>query len=98
MATYQELRRSVGNMLGDVTALTATAAGTTTTFIDTISLSSNIEHPRNRDIVITGGHASNLGVIRRVTEADLLSGSVQFDALAQVFVNQRVEFNPLQHL
>jgi len=70
-------------MLGDVTPLTATVSGTTTTFIDTITLSSGVEHPKNRDIVITNGHLSNEGLVRRITGADLNSGSLTFDALPQ---------------
>ena len=83
MATRADIRRRVGNMLGDVTPLTATVAGTTTTFIDTITLSTGVEHPKNRDIVITDGHISNVGMVRRITGADLNSGSLTFDALPQ---------------
>lgn len=83
MATsLMAMRRIVGNLLGDVTPLTATVAGTTTTFIDTISLSSNIESPRNRDIVFTAGSGdNNIGLIRRITNYDLSAGYVVFDAI-----------------
>jgi hypothetical protein len=74
-----QLRRLVGNLLGDCTTLVATVSGTTTTFIDTINLTSNIEAPRNRDIVFAQGGSS---VTRRVTTYDLNAGWVAFDAIA----------------
>ena len=84
MAFYyrSEIRRMVGNLLGDVTWLQATATGTTTTFVDTIRLSSNIESPFNRDLVYTAQNAALIGTVRRVTGADLLAGWISFDAMS----------------
>lgn len=83
--TRAEIRRMVGNMLGDVTELVATANGTATTFIDTINLSSNIEGPRNRDIVFpVSDVVGNQYMVRRVTHYDLNAGWVAFDALSGI--------------
>ena len=77
--TRAELRRRIGRLLGDVVQLEATSAGTTTTFIDAIRLSSALESPVNRDIVFLNG--TNLGQVRRVTSWTVGTGTLNFTAL-----------------
>lgn len=75
------LRRMIGNSLGDVTELSATANGSTTTFIDTVHLSQAVENPLNRGIVFTSGGV-NVGAERRVTAYDFSTGTITFAALS----------------
>ena len=95
MATFTraQIRRTVGTMLGDVTALSANANGTTTTFIDTVNLSGNIENPYNRDIIFRNSTAvDNDARIRRITHSDLLAGWVAFEALSYAtYVDDQAE-------
>lgn len=81
--TRAQLRRKIAQMLEDITFLTATQAGTTTEFVDTVSLTTGLENAKNRDIVFTDSHASNTGLVRVVTNADHAAGYVAFDALPQ---------------
>ena len=77
--TRRALRTKVATRLGDITQLEATADGTTTSFIDTIRLSGQIEGPGNRDIIFTT--APNVGVSRRITSYNLSSGTLNFAAI-----------------
>lgn len=62
----KELRRSVMRELGDMRVLTATAAGTTTTFIDEANLYGEPGHYAGRLAYFSGGTAANLGQTRPV--------------------------------
>ena len=77
--TRAALRRQIGYTLGDVTELVATAAGTTSTFIDTTRVGTNIERAKGRDIVFTSG--TNLGLVRRITDSDMTAGVLTFAAV-----------------
>jgi hypothetical protein len=77
--TRGALRRMIGNTLGDVTVLTATADGTTTRLNDTVRLSGSIEIPLNRGLIFTSG--ANIGIERRVTTSDMSVGYVDFAAV-----------------
>jgi hypothetical protein len=80
MATTRgELRRMIGNTLGDVTELTATALGTTTKLIDAVTFSGAVESPLNRDIIFTSGTNANL--IRRVLTYDASGTFITFAAV-----------------
>lgn len=77
--TRGELRRSVAQLLGDLIEVTATETGTDATFRDVHRLGLQIESPKHGDIIFTSG--ANAGLIRRITEANLASGEIQFEAL-----------------
>ena len=77
--TRAELRRRIGRRLSDVTALTATANGNTTTFVDTIKLATSIENAKGREIVFTSG--TNAGLVRRITDANMTTGTLTFAAV-----------------
>jgi hypothetical protein len=85
LTSRAQLRTRIASMLGDLTTLTATVAGSTTQFIDTRTLTSNMENPRNREFIfIRHGNPAvftNDGLIRRITNSDLNAGWISFDAL-----------------
>lgn len=62
--TRAQLRRRIAQSLGDYRALEATAAGTTTTFIDALNISSATEDLSGTQFVVTSG--ANAGHIARV--------------------------------
>ena len=80
ITTRGELRRSVAQLLGDLVELTATHnSGDTATFRDVNRLGLQIESPKHGDIIFTSG--DNAGPIRRITEADLSTGTIMFPSL-----------------
>ena len=80
ITTRGELRRSVAQLLGDLVELTATHnSGDTATFRDVNRLGLQIESPKHGDIIFTSG--GNAGLIRRITDADLNTGTIQFEAV-----------------
>jgi hypothetical protein len=87
--TLAELRRDIGYMLGDVLELTATANGSTTTFIDSVRLGTNIERPTGRDMVFTSG--TNLGSVRRVSNSDTSTGTLTFAAVTSTVAGDTAE-------
>ena len=91
-ATRGELRRSVAQLLGDLIEVTATDNGTTATFTDIVRLGTQIESPKHGDIVFTSG--GNAGEIRRITNADLATGTIEFDLLPnQVLAGDTAEIH-----
>jgi hypothetical protein len=64
--SLQRLRRDVGRRLGDLQLTTATNAGATDTWIDTVRLTDPAKAYVNRTLLITSGTAANLGEHRRV--------------------------------
>lgn len=77
--TRKEVRRRIGRRLSDVTQLTATANGSTTTFVDTTKLATSIENAKGREVVFTSG--TNAGLVRRVTDANMTTGTLTFAAV-----------------
>jgi hypothetical protein len=66
--TRTTLRRSIGRLVGDLTLCTATANGTTTTFIDTVNLVQGNDSLRGRQAYVSGAtNSANIGLIRRVS-------------------------------
>lgn len=64
--TLGQLRRDIASRLGDYVPLTATSDGTDVIFRSAVDLAVPFDAYRGRQIVITSGHADNVGVIRRV--------------------------------
>ncbi len=79
--TRGELRRLVGQATGDYQLLVATAAGTTTTFIDDIGIGYSTDNILNRIIWCFAGTAANLGQSRRVTANDRATSTITVAAL-----------------
>jgi hypothetical protein len=77
--TKAVLRKRIARLFDDVTTVTATANGTTTTLIDTIRLGNSIERPNGREIVFTSG--TNAGSVRRITSSDMTTGTLTFAAV-----------------
>ena len=75
-----ELRRRLGRLLGDMVTVTATDDETDGSFTDVVRLGTQIESPRHADIIFTSG--SNAGLIRRITSADLNTGTITFETVA----------------
>jgi hypothetical protein len=93
--TLGELRRSVAQLLGDLIEVTATINGTTATLTDVIRLGTQIESPKHGDIIFTSG--LNAGAIRRITDADLGTGTVAFELLDnQVLAGDTAEIHNLR--
>ena len=87
--TRQLLRQYMGRQVGDLTSLTATANGSTTTFVDTTSLVSAVETAKGRDIIFTS--TPNLGIIRRITAADMTTGTLTFAAVTSTVAGNTAE-------
>ena len=65
--TRATLRRAVGRLCGDVLVGTATDAGTTTTFLDSTRFVAGDDALAGRQAYYVSGHASNIGLTRRVS-------------------------------
>jgi hypothetical protein len=87
--TRAVLRRRVATLLEDITEMTATANGLTTTFIDTIRLGNSIERATGREIMFTSG--ANLGTSRRVTTSDMTTGTLTFAAVTSTVAGDTAE-------
>jgi hypothetical protein len=77
--TLAQLRRRLARELGDYTAITCTANGTTTTLIDTQRVNSATQDMKGRIIVSTNG--TNTGLQRVVTSFTDSTGTLGFSAL-----------------
>lgn len=77
-ATRKQLRRRVGDVLGDFKLYTATQAGTTTTFVDEDRLAVSDNHLVGRQAYLAAGTAANLGLTRRVAASTQGAASVTF--------------------
>lgn len=65
--TRKELRRFLADDFGDLVIMTATSASENDqSFIDALTINSGVEHATGRELLFTGGTASNLGLVRRV--------------------------------
>ncbi len=80
LTTRKTIRRRVGRQTGDMLLCIATAAGSTTTFVDTLNLNVEGSILLGRHGVFSGGTADNLNRIVRVT--------------ANVKANQTLTFTP----
>lgn len=74
------LRRRVLHELGDLRVLTATATGTTTTYIDTVNLWGEPGHYAGRLAYLASGTAANLGQTRLVNGSSQAAMSLTFAA------------------
>lgn len=81
--TRAVLRRAIGRLCGDLIVATATAAGTTTTFSDSVNLVTSEDGLIGRQAYYVSGHASNLGTVRRVSDNDSSGGITVSTAWAQ---------------
>ncbi len=77
-STRAQLRRAIGNLVGQMKVCTATGAGTTTTFIDLENLAVEGGHYKDRIALFTAGTAANLGLARRVDTNTKASGVLTF--------------------
>lgn len=77
-ATRKQLRRDILSDLGDLRVLTATSAGTTDTFIDTVNLPGEVGAYAGREVIFTGGTAANIGEIRYVTGSSATQRAIGF--------------------
>lgn len=76
--TRKALRRRVLAKFGDLTVLTATAAGTTTTMKDTTRIVGEPSRFAGRQVLFTGGTTANLGLIRAVTQSSRDTNTITF--------------------
>lgn len=77
--TRATLRRGIGRLMGDVIVATTTAAGTTTTALDTVNLNYENAGLTGRMLyVFAATNTVNEGEIRRVTENTKSTGTVTF--------------------
>jgi hypothetical protein len=74
--TRTTLRRSIGRLCGDLIVLTGTAVGTTSTFIDTTNGVAGDGALAGRVAYYVTGHASNIGLLRRVSDNTESTGTV----------------------
>lgn len=74
--TRKQLRQRVASLFDDITSLTATGNGTTTTFVDTFNVNTGSESFDGCEIFFTSG--SNDGLISRVTTTTASSGTLTF--------------------
>jgi hypothetical protein len=75
------LRRAIGRLCGDLIVSTATANGTTTTWIDTVNLVAADDSLIGRQMYFVSGTAGNVGLTRRITDSDEATGTVTFAAV-----------------
>ncbi len=71
--TRTVLRQMIGRKLGDLRLLTASVAGSTTTFSDSLSLTDSDSAYRGTEWYGTGGTPANLGVAARVVDSQQAS-------------------------
>ena len=81
--TRAEIRSRLAMLFGDRFPLTATG-GSTTTFIDTQHLTSLMERPDERQLVFLSG--LNEGLVRRVTDANLSTGTLTVATLPNAVI------------
>lgn len=77
--TRRDIRRRILSRLGDLLLVTATAEGSTTTFIDQVHLIGEPDAYRGRQILFTGGTVDNLGEERYITGSARTNRSVTMD-------------------
>ncbi len=76
--TRKLLRRRVLAKFGDLTVLTATATGSTTTLKDTTRIVGEPSRFAGRQVLFTGGTAGNLGLIRYITASSRDTNTITF--------------------
>lgn len=74
--TRKQLRQRIATILDDITEVTATANGTTTTIIDTFNVNTGAESYDGCEILFTSG--SNDGKVSRVTGTAPTTGTLTF--------------------
>lgn len=77
--TLANLVRRLADEFGDLVQLTATANGTTTTFLDTKNVNTGAEELTGREIYFTSG--TNSGLARRITATTDSTGTLTFAAV-----------------
>lgn len=82
--TRAQLRDMVARRFGDLVQLTATAPGSTTTFVDIQRVSVATPHFTGRDLLFTGGH--NVGTVRVITNTNASTGTLTFSAVSDATV------------
>ncbi|RJO63692.1 MAG: hypothetical protein C4523_19620 [Myxococcales bacterium] len=78
--TRAQLRQAVGELLGDLIQITATANGTTTTTIDTLNVGSAEDHFNGRYLMATSG--ANAGEVKRITATATSTGTLTHGAFS----------------
>ncbi len=76
LTTRAQLRRDIGDQLGQMRACTATAAGTTTTFTDLERLATEDGHLVDRIAYVVSGTAANVSQQRRVSTNTKSTGTI----------------------
>lgn len=76
--TRKELRQRIGELTGDLDLLTATASGSTTTFVDSLNLAVESSELTGRQGFFSGGTAGNLYSTVRVTSNDKSTTTLTF--------------------
>jgi len=74
--TRKQLRQRVASLFDDITSLTATGNGTTTTFVDTFNVNTGAESFDGCEIHFTSG--SNLDLDSRITTTTASTGTLTF--------------------
>ncbi len=77
-STRAQLRRAVGNLVGQMKVCTATGVGLTTTFVDLENLAVEGGHYKDRIALFTAGTAANVGLTRRVADNTKATGTLAF--------------------
>lgn len=78
--TRSELRRALADRFGDLTQLTTTSSGSSTTLIDALNVNAGSEHFNGRQLLITSGTYS--GTKARVTGTTDSTGTLTFTPAA----------------
>jgi hypothetical protein len=88
--TRAQLRRRIAERIGDIVYLTATANGTTTTFIDTLRIGTQTDSMLGRDLLFTSG--ANSGLTRRITSFNDGTGTIGWGiAVTSTLANDTAE-------
>jgi hypothetical protein len=74
--TRRQLRQRVADVFGDLRTITATANGSTTTFVDTFNVNTGTEDYRKCEILFTSG--ANNGLASVVTATNQTTGTLTF--------------------
>jgi len=76
--SLQDLRVKVAGRLRDWVQATATAAGDTSSFVDSVNFVESDKFYRGADLIFVGGTLANRNLVRRITSSDYESTSVSF--------------------
>ena len=91
--TRTQLRRRSSGALGNMLIATATANGTTTTLIDTITLKISDNGLVGREAYFYSGTALNIGLKRTISTSNNAAGSITFPAVTSTVAGDVVEIH-----